>query len=139
MKLSNNLKSRAPDESLCSLLVGFTFVFFTGLLACLLILPLKTVFVSSDEGHGEGHGADGDSHASAGDVTPIKSLSAGKAAYQTCSMCHGNDGEGNAALNAPALAGQEAWYLKRQLQKFKDGVRGTHPDDVYGMQMRRWR
>ena len=27
------------------------------------------------------------------------------------------------------------WYLLRQLQYFKDGVRGAHPDDLYGMQM----
>jgi len=27
------------------------------------------------------------------------------------------------------------WYLERQLQYFKDGVRGSHPDDIYGDQM----
>ena len=27
------------------------------------------------------------------------------------------------------------WYLARQLQNFKDGVRGTHPSDFYGFQM----
>ena len=27
------------------------------------------------------------------------------------------------------------WCLVRQLQNFKDGVRGTHQDDEYGFQM----
>jgi cytochrome c oxidase subunit 2 len=27
------------------------------------------------------------------------------------------------------------WYLKRQLQYFKDGVRGMHPEDQLGYQM----
>ena len=38
-------------------------------------------------------------------------------------------------LNAPKLAGQSAWYLKRQIEYFKNGVRGSHEDDVYGKQM----
>ena len=59
----------------------------------------------------------------------------GKAFYATCGACHGPNGEGMEALNAPALAGPEEWYLIRQLQNFKSGVRGTNPGDVYGMQM----
>ena len=27
------------------------------------------------------------------------------------------------------------WYLARQLQNFKSGVRGVHPEDEYGFQM----
>lgn len=142
MNQPNNLNNRAPDESLCSFLVAFNFIFFTGLLAFMLILPLKAVFSGSDAGHGadDGHevAADGHAtevHAAAGDVEAI-APAAGKAAYMICSTCHGAEGEGNTALNAPALAGQEDWYLKRQINKFKDGVRGTHADDIYGMQMR---
>ncbi len=138
MNQPNDHKNRAPDESLCSLLVGFNFLFFTGLLAFMLILPLKAVFTGSEAGHGEAteHTGAAEVHAAAGEVEPIESASAGKAAYQICATCHGAEGEGNAALHAPALAGQEDWYLKRQIQKFKDGVRGTHADDLYGMQMR---
>lgn len=58
------------------------------------------------------------------------------ASYATCVACHGADGAGNAALNAPALAGQQAAYLERQLQHFKSGVRGADPEDTLGMQMR---
>ena len=53
-----------------------------------------------------------------------------------CAACHGQKGEGNLAMNAPAIAGQEDWYLLRQLKAFKSGIRGTHPKDVYGTQMR---
>ena len=61
---------------------------------------------------------------------------AGKALYATCSACHGAEGAGNAALNSPALAGQKAGYLERQLMHFKDGIRGADPGDTLGMQMR---
>ena len=62
-------------------------------------------------------------------------LAAGKALYQTCSACHGADGEGNQALNSPKLSGQEDWYLKTQLHYFKSGVRGSAENDVFGKQM----
>jgi cytochrome c oxidase subunit 2 len=59
----------------------------------------------------------------------------GQGLYAVCSTCHGEKGEGLQEMNAPALAGREAWYLARQLENFKSGVRGAHPDDVYGRQM----
>jgi cytochrome c oxidase subunit 2 len=59
----------------------------------------------------------------------------GQALYAPCVACHGANGEGNQALHAPRLAGQYGWYLKRQLEHFKSGVRGAHVDDVYGQQM----
>jgi cytochrome c553 len=61
---------------------------------------------------------------------------AGKSAYATCIACHGAQGEGNKALNAPKIAGLPDWYVARQLSSFKKGIRGTHKKDVYGMQMR---
>lgn len=60
----------------------------------------------------------------------------GKGLYATCTACHGAQGEGNQALNAPRIAGQEAWYMKRQLQYFRTGARGAHPEDTYGQQMK---
>jgi len=60
---------------------------------------------------------------------------AGKAAYAVCAACHGANGEGNVALNAPRLNGQGAWYLERQLRLFKAGARGTHEKDVFGKMM----
>ncbi len=66
----------------------------------------------------------------AGDATK------GKAAYAVCAACHGANGMGNKALNAPRIAGQEPWYLERQLNHYKKGIRGADPKDTYGMQMR---
>lgn len=59
----------------------------------------------------------------------------GERLYRNCSNCHGDQGQGNYATNAPALAGQHDWYLRRQLQHFKQGIRGSHKGDYYGPQM----
>ena len=67
--------------------------------------------------------------------SPAPDLAAGQALYAVCGACHGANGEGNVALNAPKIAGQEAWYLERQLHNFKQGLRGTNSDDSYGAQM----
>jgi len=55
---------------------------------------------------------------------------------QFCGACHGAAAEGNPALNSPALAGADDWYLMAQLQAFREGTRGRHPDDRTGKQMR---
>lgn len=62
-------------------------------------------------------------------------LVAGKKAYSNCALCHGNEGEGNAAMNAPALNRLDADYLQRQLVNFKEGRRGNHPEDPEGARM----
>jgi cytochrome c oxidase subunit 2 len=59
----------------------------------------------------------------------------GQAYYETCRSCHGDNGEGNYATNAPRLAGQHDWYLAQQIDNFKQGIRGSHVEDLYGMQM----
>ena len=59
----------------------------------------------------------------------------GQALYALCSACHGPQGEGNAVLNSPKIAGMDSWYLERQLAYYKSGARGTHPEDIYGQQM----
>ncbi len=60
----------------------------------------------------------------------------GKTLYAICAACHGANAEGTAALNAPANAGQDPWYMTRQLKNFRAGIRGAHPDDTFGAQMR---
>ena len=59
----------------------------------------------------------------------------GKLLYATCGACHGANGEGQEALNAPRLQGQQDWYITRQLENFKAGIRGTNPKDTNGMVM----
>lgn len=65
-----------------------------------------------------------------------KDIAEGKKLYSSCIMCHGDTGHGNKTMNAPQIAGQEAWYLKRQLENFKAGIRGGNAKDVYGSQMK---
>lgn len=59
----------------------------------------------------------------------------GQALYAVCSACHGQQGEGNLALNAPKISGLNSWYLERQLHYYKNGVRGSHELDTHGQQM----
>ncbi len=62
-------------------------------------------------------------------------VTAGAKIYEVCAYCHGAEAEGIYSMNAPRLKGMSDWYLKRQLANFRDGVRGGHPQDYYGMQM----
>ncbi len=69
-----------------------------------------------------------------GETAACGDAARGKAYYTTCAGCHGNRAEGQAGMNAPALAGLPADYLIRQLRSFRDGVRGG-PADFYGFAM----
>lgn len=60
----------------------------------------------------------------------------GRVLFATCAPCHGDDGGGNEEYGAPAIAGMDDWYLKTQLEHFRAGIRGAHPDDVAGLRMR---
>ena len=59
----------------------------------------------------------------------------GRPLYAACKTCHGDYGQGNAKLNAPALANTDSWYLYRQLMNFRKGIRGYLPVDTLGVQM----
>lgn len=60
----------------------------------------------------------------------------GKALYAPCAACHGAEGQGQEALGAPPLAGQNDWYLETQLEHYLAGRRGFDPADSRGQQMR---
>jgi cytochrome c oxidase subunit 2 len=63
-------------------------------------------------------------------------LGKGKDLYNsTCAACHGPNGAGVESTKAPRLQNMSDWYLVTQLNHFRDGVRGTHPKDLYGQQM----
>ena len=53
-----------------------------------------------------------------------------------CMPCHGPEGHGNPDIAAPSIAGLPEWYVVRQLQKYRAGVRGSHADDIEGFRMR---
>lgn len=60
----------------------------------------------------------------------------GQAYYShQCGACHGPEGKGIKALGAPGLAGLDDWYIDRQLDKFRAGIRGNEKGDTYGAQM----
>jgi cytochrome c oxidase subunit 2 len=59
----------------------------------------------------------------------------GRSRYNTCAACHGANGLGIVATNAPRLKGMSDWYMARQMRNFRDGVRGAHAQDVHGSQM----
>lgn len=72
---------------------------------------------------------------------PVGSAERGAALYPVCLACHGADGAGTApapgaeltGTNGPKIAGQEDWYLRRQIANFQSGRRGT--EDVISQQM----
>ena len=68
-------------------------------------------------------------------VTISGDVARGAKLAEVCGYCHDRGGMGNQATNAPRLAGINDWYLARQLTNFREGVRGSHPQDYYGMQM----
>jgi len=60
----------------------------------------------------------------------------GQEVFQTCAPCHNTDGSGNPQIGAPNIAGMKAWYVEKEVNKFRSGVRGMQFSDVEGMRMR---
>lgn len=74
-------------------------------------------------------------------VSPARSLEGGdadrgRALYATCAECHGDDGRGSRERGAPDLTHASDWYLHRQLENFRAGIRGADPRDANGATMR---
>lgn len=67
--------------------------------------------------------------------TVTGNVARGERLYATCANCHGAAGQGIWALNAPRLADMSDWYMVRQLENFRHGIRGAHTADYYGWQM----
>ena len=45
--------------------------------------------------------------------------------YQSCLICHST----KEMQRGPILDGLDAWYLSQQIKKFRDGLRGTNPQN----------
>jgi len=52
-----------------------------------------------------------------------------------CTVCHGSQLKGNSNIGAPRLTELAPWYVIRQLKNFKNGIRGSHPEDKTGGEM----
>jgi len=63
-------------------------------------------------------------------------LDNGKAVFNVCSACHGEQAQGSEDNEAPRLEGQYDWYLITQLENFRAGRRGNHEEDDNGQMMR---
>jgi cytochrome c oxidase subunit 2 len=62
-------------------------------------------------------------------------VQAGASLWKFCAFCHNADGLGQERSDAPKVAGDPAWYTERQLRNFRTRVRGSHPEDLPGLQM----
>jgi cytochrome c oxidase subunit 2 len=62
-------------------------------------------------------------------------LAATPGEFAYCTVCHGTNGNGNAATRAPKLAGLPAWYVRAQLDAFRAGWRGADRADAPGREM----
>lgn len=67
---------------------------------------------------------------------PPPGMARGTELFETCVPCHGENGAGDAAIEAPAIAGLPQWYVEAQLESFKAGYRGDHAEDLAGLRMR---
>lgn len=67
-------------------------------------------------------------------------LVSGNKIFGQCIACHGKGGEGKASQKAPHIGGQYDWYIEKQLNDMKSGVRinaammpflkGLSPQDI---------
>jgi cytochrome c553 len=62
-------------------------------------------------------------------------LARGAELFELCTQCHQANAEGSQLALAPALAGLEPWWISKQLDQFKAGVRGMNPEDTAGLRM----
>jgi cytochrome c553 len=134
MNSTNEIRISSSGESLPLVLIALHTVFFG---SWAIFLFGYAVFRHLEEtGIIEGTG---NGRYTAGEVALVEEnepLSHGATLYQSCVACHGNNGEGNALLKAPAINRQNETYLYSQLIKFKEGQRGTHASDTEGATMR---
>ena len=54
---------------------------------------------------------------------------------EVCATCHGGAGQGNPVVGGPSLAGLEPWYLRKQLENCRAGIRGSQKDYIPGNEM----
>jgi cbb3-type cytochrome c oxidase subunit III len=53
---------------------------------------------------------------------------ADQALYQLCASCHGAQAEGGVTDGSPGLNHLSAWYIERQLNNYRQGIRGDEDD-----------
>lgn len=61
---------------------------------------------------------------------------AGKMRYNICAYCHGLEAEGIESMGAPKLTGLNDWYLRHQLDAFRNNIRASNTDNRGAQMMR---
>ncbi len=69
------------------------------------------------------------------ELPPVGEVASADIYAVVCAACHGTEGRGKPELQAPAIAGLPSWYVVEQVEKFRQGHRGTHPEDLPGVRM----
>jgi cytochrome c oxidase subunit 2 len=64
-------------------------------------------------------------------VTAQEQPASGESLFGLCVQCHGSQGHGNRDIGAPGLTALEPWYLARQLESYRAGMRGRPDQDVH--------
>lgn len=63
-------------------------------------------------------------------------LNRGRMLYKEgCIDCHRYNASGEETFFSPPLTGLPDWYLKRQIENFRSGLRGALPEDERGQKM----
>jgi cytochrome c oxidase subunit 2 len=61
----------------------------------------------------------------------------GESLYTTCAAVTASRARASGRPMRPRLSHMSDWYMVEQLQNFRKGIRGTHPQDYPGAQMER--
>jgi len=72
----------------------------------------------------------------AGAASAADDSTRGRELFNNCTQCHGVTGSGSHLALAPAIAGQDVWYVEAQLQNFRTGKRADNTQDLPGLRMR---
>ncbi len=69
-------------------------------------------------------------------LAPATAQPQAAAEFDYCLVCHGTEARGNPVVGAPDLAVLAPAYVRRQLEAYRAGWRGTHGEDPFGPEMR---
>ena len=102
--------------------LSWRMIIFLAACGCLVLPMADTV-----------HGQDQPDAAKPGQIDYLRDIK--PIFLQHCAACHGAEAQGSWSTDAPALAGMSDWYLARQLENYRAGIRGVEEGDHYGYQM----
>ncbi len=129
----NEPNTSGPDQEQSGMKAIIIFL----IISPIFVLIIGLIFVAQVNNMASVPPPNNDDGASGNNVTSAPANLPPPSKYSSCVACHGDKAQGvkNETVKGPRLAGLSAWYMKRQIEKFKDGKRGAHADDKMGAQM----